>query len=359
MVRASIRVYCEYRPALSRHPSVFTWTSPINLHLSTTKETRHNMETIFQKSQAAVQPFVTEVTTTKSPSPRYLKELIVRATSAPTAYSFTPLLETPAIQTLKTADAEHRAYYTVLQLFSYGTYHEYISTPGLPQLTPIQAEKLRLLSLLSLASPFLPLDFSTQATPEPFSYTNLQQTLHLDTPAQLEQLVTTAIYNHLLTSSLSPTSTPPVVHIKSVAPVRDPRPGSVPATLAILTTWSNRCQRTISEIEAQITEIRTSAAHRTRQNAAQQHLVDQAVNELESEVAQGARARNRQGNKRDLDERMEGEYEEEGVSSDEVRATDQKSQEDNRASSSKHPLGTGPAAGRGSKRNRGRGGLSV
>lgn len=317
------------------------------------------METISQKSQAAIQPFVTEATTTKSPSPRYLKELVLRATSAPTTYSFTPLLETPAIQTLKTADNEHRSYYTLLQLFAYGTYHEYTSIPNLPQLNAVQAEKLRLLSLLSLASPFVPLNFSTQTTKEPFSYTSLQQILHLDTPAQLEQLITTAVYNHLLTSSLSPTSSPAVIRIKSVAPVRDPRPASLPATLTILHTWSRRCQTTITDLEAQITAIQTRAAARTKQDTSRQDLVDQAVNEVDNEVVQGARARNRQGNKRDLDERMEGEYEEEGVSSDEVRATDQKSQEDNRASSSKHPLGTGPAAGRGSKRNRGRGGLSV
>jgi len=81
------------------------------------------------RALAALQPFIHLAITTKSPSHRFLADLISRATSAPGTYIFTELLQTPAIQSLRAADtpAEFRAYLTQLEIFSYGTYEEYIS----------------------------------------------------------------------------------------------------------------------------------------------------------------------------------------------------------------------------------------
>ena len=158
------------------------------------------------KALAALQPFIIEATSTKSPSPRFLKELIIRATSAPGTYIFTELLQTPAIQSLQSADAENRAYLTLLEHFSFGTYQEYQQTPNLPALTPTQTHKLRQLSLLTLASPFL----SVQDTKtDLLTYTSLITSLGLSSAHELETLITSAIYAGLLTARLSPTSKPP------------------------------------------------------------------------------------------------------------------------------------------------------
>jgi COP9 signalosome complex subunit 7 len=82
------------------------------------------------KALAAIQPFVYEATSAKSPSARYLADLIIRATSAPGTYVFTELLQTPAIQTLRAADVPEaaRSHLTLLEIFSWGTYEEYRST---------------------------------------------------------------------------------------------------------------------------------------------------------------------------------------------------------------------------------------
>ena len=84
------------------------------------------------KALAALQPFVHLASTTKSPSHRFVADLITRATSAPDTYVFTELLQTPAVQLLRAADtpAEYQGYLTLLELFSWGTYEEYASESG-------------------------------------------------------------------------------------------------------------------------------------------------------------------------------------------------------------------------------------
>jgi hypothetical protein len=81
------------------------------------------------RALSALQPFIHLALTTSSPTPRFLADLITRATSAPGTYIFTELLQTPAIQSLRSPDTppEFQAYLTVLEIFSYGTYEEYTS----------------------------------------------------------------------------------------------------------------------------------------------------------------------------------------------------------------------------------------
>jgi len=299
------------------------------------------------KALIALQPFIIEVTSTKNPSPRFLADLITRATSAPGTYVFTELLQLSAIQALRSAESEYQSALTSLEIFSWGTYAEYKSTPGLPTLSESQALKLRQLSLLTLASPFLPLDLTK---PDPLTYPSLLSVLDLSSHQELESLVTSAIYAGLITARLSPTSTPPRVQITSVAPLRDLRPTSLPAIAQILNTWQSRCIGTINNLEAQIMHIRTEAAHRTSLQRQRQEVVDTAVVQGENDASKAVRARDRRGNKRDLDERMEGE-DDEDVSSDEVKM-DVDDTGDYASMAGRGGLG------RGAKRNRGRGGFT-
>jgi COP9 signalosome complex subunit 7 len=89
------------------------------------------------RALSSLQPFIHLALTTSSPTPRFLADLITRATSAPGTYIFTELLQTPAIQSLRSADTppEFQAYLTILEIFSYGTFEEYKSmTPSLYRL---------------------------------------------------------------------------------------------------------------------------------------------------------------------------------------------------------------------------------
>lgn len=185
--------------------------------------------------------------------------------------------------------------------------HPYIATPDLPTLTEPQSLKLRQLSLLSLAS-----------TSTPLTYTNLTTALDLPTPQSLETLITSSIYAGLLTARLSPNSTPPTVHITSVAPLRDLRPQSLPSMLSILRVWESRCQTTISDLEAQINGIRADAAKRATARKKKEDIVDHAVlsgdenkGKKDAGVAGGGgKGKGNVGIKRDLDEQQEDdEYE--------------------------------------------------
>ena len=75
------------------------------------------------KALAVAQPFVYQVTTAKSPSPRFIAELIKNAISAPGTYVFTELLQLPAVQSLRGTESE--SWLNLLEIFSWGTYEEY------------------------------------------------------------------------------------------------------------------------------------------------------------------------------------------------------------------------------------------
>ncbi|ETN46382.1 uncharacterized protein HMPREF1541_00566 [Cyphellophora europaea CBS 101466] len=301
------------------------------------------MEPAHVKALGALQPFILLATTTKSPSPRFLADLIKRATEAPGTYVFTELLQQPAIQSLRADEtpSEFQTYLTLLEIFSWGTYEEYQATPNIPTLSDAQTQKLKQLSLLTLASPFASL---ASANANTLAYSSLVHSLHLPSSAALESLVTSCIYAGLLSARLSPTSNPPAVHIHSVAPLRDIRPQSLPAILQILSTWSARCDTVASELDAHITSIKTTARDRSIVAQKRQDVVDAAVLSNANDDADkrsGRSGRGQRGSKRDLDDEYGG-SDGEGMDVDEGIGE----------------MGAsfgGAGGSRGTKRNRGRG----
>ena len=232
-------------------------------------------------------------------------------------------------------------------------------TPDLPTLNEAQTLKLQQLSLLTIASPFLPSNHQDNT----LTYPSLMTALDLPTPAALESLVTTCIYSNLLTARLSPTSTPPVVHITSVAPLRDLRPQSLPALRQILSTWSSRCDTVVNDLESTIATLKTNAVTRNTLAQKRQDVVDDAVmnvqpansndntdNEKKSKRMTGNPI-SRLGNKRDLDEEIDGSDEDMDV--DEGIGEMGSGFSSNTIGSVGGGLFGGPS--RGTKRNRGRG----
>lgn len=75
----------------------------------------------------ALEPFI--ALSKSANSPRAAADLITQATSAPNTYVFAELLQTPNIQNLRNAESENqRAYYTLLEIFAWGTYADYKGT---------------------------------------------------------------------------------------------------------------------------------------------------------------------------------------------------------------------------------------
>ena len=106
--------------------------------------------------------------------------------------------------------------------------------------------------------------------------------LFISTPAELESLVTTAIYSSLITARLSPASTPPTVNVTSVAPLRDAKPQSLASMISILTEWESRCGDVVCDIEAEIERIKTDAWKRRSKEAARASLLEQTVADVSS-----------------------------------------------------------------------------
>ncbi|KAI9806435.1 MAG: hypothetical protein M1833_003622 [Piccolia ochrophora] len=220
------------------------------------------MDPVQSRAIDALQPFI--ALSKSATSPRAASDLISRATSAPNTYVFAELLNTPNVQSLREAGPEHAAYLTVLEIFAWGTWQDYTSTPDLPPLTDPQAEKLRLLSLIPLA-----------ATSSALTYTHLQTSLSLPTPRSLESLVTSAIYAGLITAKLSPRTQR--IHVSSISPVRDLAPRSVPRLLSALGDWDHRCMSVLEDIDAQIAGINARAVGRKKQSVERERLMAKAM----------------------------------------------------------------------------------
>ncbi|GAB1216847.1 hypothetical protein ATERTT37_006066 [Aspergillus terreus] len=239
------------------------------------------MDQAHTRAMEALQPFIHLATSSNAPSPKFLSNLVSNATSSPNTYVFAELLEIPAIQSLRSADTppESQAYLTLLEIFAWGTWQDYQATPNLPQLNEQQTLKLRLLSLLSLA-----------ATTKPLTYETLMSALSISAPAELESLVTTAIYASLIAARLSPASSPPTVNVTAVAPLRDVKPQSLPTMISILSEWEASCGNVISDIEAELAKIKTAAAKRRAHEHARSVLFQKSLAEIGKSSASGPEA---------------------------------------------------------------------
>lgn len=156
------------------------------------------------------------------------------------------------------------------------------ATSGLPDLSDAQTLKLRLLSLLTIAS--------SKTSSTDLTYSSLASRLGLDSPIDLEHLVTQAIYSNLMTATLNPAAQ--TVVITSVSPLRDLAPGSISTQISQLAAWSQRCDSVLSELEAEIAKVKANAAKRRKEEVRVEKQV-KGVIEAEKNSSSGAMGRTR------------------------------------------------------------------
>ncbi|KAJ5777821.1 hypothetical protein N7520_001067 [Penicillium odoratum] len=245
------------------------------------------MDTPHTRAIEALQPFIHLANSNSATSPRFVANIITNATSSPHTYVFGELLETPTIQSLSSPNtpAEYKSYLKLLEIFAWGTWKDYESTPNLPKLSFEQAQKLRILSLITLATTIKPLTYST-----------LMSELSLSTPGDLESLVTTAIYSSLITARLSPATSPATINVTSVAPLRDVQPESLPQIVSHLTEWQQRCADVVSSLEAEIQAVRDNATKRAVSEATQNRLFEEAIQKRKAAAAAAASGGGGSGN---------------------------------------------------------------
>ncbi|OJT13196.1 COP9 signalosome complex subunit 7a [Trametes pubescens] len=172
-------------------------------------------------------------------------KLIQDATSAPGVFVFGELLDLPNIQELATHET-HSRFYSLLQLFAYKTYADYIQhKDSLPPLNDAQTIKLKQLTLVSLAqdSRILP-------------YNELLRVLDMPTVRELEDLIIDAIYLDIVRGKLDQKEGQFEIEYTMG---RDLEPGKLEQLLVSLQNWcvgSTRpmhCAKLTSECRASTT----------------------------------------------------------------------------------------------------------
>ncbi|KAJ6171161.1 COP9 signalosome complex subunit 7 [Penicillium chermesinum] len=226
------------------------------------------MDQAHSRALEALQPFLGLATSSNSTSPRFAAQIVRDATSSAHTYVFAELLETPMVQSLRSSDtpAEFRGHYRLLEIFASGSWGG-LHHSGLPQMNDAQTRKLRLLTLISLASEHKPLTYKT-----------LKSALSLSTNAELETLVTDAIYNSLITATLSPCSSPPTVNITAVAALRDALSASQSQhVIGVLSEWETRARHVTLAMDQESTRIKDNVSERAAKNTKHESMLNEAT----------------------------------------------------------------------------------
>ncbi|XP_062985060.1 COP9 signalosome complex subunit 7a isoform X3 [Elgaria multicarinata webbii] len=189
-----------------------------------------------------------------------LASLIHQVLEAPGIYVFGELLDMPNVREL--ADSEFSPVFRLLTVFAYGTYSDYLAgeAGNLPPLTEAQKNKLRHLSVVTLASKLKCIPYSV-----------LLEQLQLKNVRQLEDLVIEAVYADVLRGSLDQRNQRLEVDY-SIG--RDIRREELSAITHTLQEWCQGCEVVLSSIEEQVS--------RANQHKEQQLGLKQ---QIESEVA--------------------------------------------------------------------------
>uniref|UniRef100_A0A8C5TYH4 COP9 signalosome subunit 7A n=1 Tax=Malurus cyaneus samueli TaxID=2593467 RepID=A0A8C5TYH4_9PASS len=188
-----------------------------------------------------------------------LASLIHQVLEAPGIYVFGELLDMPAVREL--ADSEFSPVFRLLTIFAYGTYADYLAeAANLPPLTEAQKNKLRHLSVVTLAAKIKCIPYSV-----------LLEQLQLKNVRQLEDLVIEAVYADVLRGSLDQRNQRLEVDYSIGRDIRREELSTITRTLQ---EWCQGCEVVLSGIEEQVS--------RANQHKEQQLALKQ---QIESEVS--------------------------------------------------------------------------
>ncbi|KAA8904541.1 hypothetical protein FN846DRAFT_952429 [Sphaerosporella brunnea] len=217
-----------------------------------------------QKYLTALQPFILLA---KSATGRAAADLVVQATQASGCFVFSELLECPNIQALS-ASPDGNKYLELLKIFAYGSLSDYrANEANLPPLSEKQLEKLKQLSLITLAS----------RGAEYLTYPSLLQSLELPSVRLLEDLVISAIYAGLLHAKLDTASQ--LVEVSSTAG-RDVAPSEIADIIATLNAWSQQCEDVLADIDDQMKTVHREAVQKKKEAEEYERLLTAKKGEL-------------------------------------------------------------------------------
>ncbi|XP_030629311.1 COP9 signalosome complex subunit 7b-like [Chanos chanos] len=166
--------------------------------------------------------------------------LINQLLEAPGIYVFGDFLELPCVQEM--AKGPNAGYTELLKMFAYGTYHDYKAHRStLPPLSEAQRNKLRLLTIVSLAGKM-----------QCISYSVLQSALELRSLRQLEDLLIDALSADVIRGKLDQ------FHQQLEVDAfigRDVRRQSIGNLVDTLTQWCSSCESVLSALDLQVAKV--------------------------------------------------------------------------------------------------------
>ncbi|EJF58484.1 hypothetical protein DICSQDRAFT_172997 [Dichomitus squalens LYAD-421 SS1] len=173
-------------------------------------------------------------------------KLIQDATTAPGVFVFAELLEQPNIQELS-GHEQHNRFYSLLQLFSYKTYPDYLQyKDALPPLNEAQITKLKQLTLVSLAQ-------DRRILP----YDQLLRDLEMPTIRDLEDLIIDAIYLDIVKGKLDQREQQFEIEYTMG---RDLEPGKLEQLLVSLQNWASTTSAILATLDDKLSEISNRTA---------------------------------------------------------------------------------------------------
>ncbi|KAF8773526.1 COP9 signalosome complex subunit 7b-like isoform X1 [Argiope bruennichi] len=165
-------------------------------------------------------------------------ELIKQVLVAPGIYVFGELLDMPNIQELNNS-TQYSPYYQLLHLFAFGTFSNYMENKSsFPELTPAMINKLRHLTIVSLAT-------KEKCIP----YSKLLKELDMKNLRELEDLIIDVIYADIVRGKLDQRNSRLEVEYTLG---RDIKPADIDIILHVLQEWSDSCETVLNNIENQI-----------------------------------------------------------------------------------------------------------
>ncbi|XP_033281268.2 COP9 signalosome complex subunit 7b isoform X3 [Orcinus orca] len=173
----------------------------------------------------------------KGTSGSALTALISQVLEAPGVYVFGELLELANVQEL--AEGGNAAYLQLLNLFAYGTYPDYIANKeSLPELSTAQQNKLKHLTIVSLASRMKCIPYSV-----------LLKDLEMRNLRELEDLIIEAVYTDIIQGKLDQRNQ--LLEVDFCIG-RDIRKKDINNIVKTLHEWCDGCEAVLLGIEQQV-----------------------------------------------------------------------------------------------------------
>ncbi|NP_001087672.1 COP9 signalosome subunit 7B L homeolog isoform X2 [Xenopus laevis] len=189
-----------------------------------------------------------------------LPALVNQVLEAPGVYVFGELLDLPNV--LELGDGPHSGYLKLLNLFAYGTYPDYIaSKDSLPELSAVQKNKLKHLTIVSLA-----------ARMKCIPYSVLLKDLEMRNLRELEDLIIEAIYTDIIQGKLDQRN-----HVLEVdfCIGRDIPKKDISSIVKTLQEWCDGCEAVLVGIEQQV--LRANQ-YKENHNRTQQQIETEVTN---------------------------------------------------------------------------------